>query len=207
MAWKALVERQSGHKIKRVRSDNGGEYIAGVLAKHLSTEGIIHEFTIPHCPQQNGAAEPLNKILLHKCRALLHSAGCAHSFGGEALVCAKYLRNLSPSSSLTVTPIEKWTGSQPSVAHLRVWGSLCHVLVKGHRLGKLEKRSWEGYLMGYDQHGRCYRIWNPVTQRIVLSRGVVFDEGILYHDHALLRSKKGTTGDLPSDFVPLPEED
>ncbi|GKG13273.1 pol polyprotein, partial [Tanacetum coccineum] len=50
------VENQLGKKIKVVRSDRGGEYVAP-FAELCAKHGIRHEFTAPYSPQQNGIAE------------------------------------------------------------------------------------------------------------------------------------------------------
>ena len=62
--WKAMVEKSSGRKIKIFRSDNGGEYTSSEFAQYLTQEGIKQELTTPHTPQQNGAAERLNRTLI-----------------------------------------------------------------------------------------------------------------------------------------------
>ena len=59
--WKAMVELQSGKKIKCLRSDNGGEYLSHQLTDFIHDAGIVHQTTIPATPQQNGAAERLNE--------------------------------------------------------------------------------------------------------------------------------------------------
>jgi len=55
--WKARVEKLSGKQIKTLRSDNGGEYTSTEFTSYLTKEGIKHELTMPHTPQQNGVAE------------------------------------------------------------------------------------------------------------------------------------------------------
>ena len=55
--FKALVENQSGQKIKTLRSDNGGEYISNIFKNFCITVGIKREFFVPYNPQQNGIAE------------------------------------------------------------------------------------------------------------------------------------------------------
>ena len=55
--WKNMEEKQSGKKLKKLRSDNGGEYISSEFTKYLETEGIHHNLTIPKTPEQNGVAE------------------------------------------------------------------------------------------------------------------------------------------------------
>ena len=49
--FKALVENQSGQKIKILRSDNGGEYISEIFKYFCITIGIKREFSIPYNPQ------------------------------------------------------------------------------------------------------------------------------------------------------------
>eukprot|EP00253_Pinus_taeda_P018306 PITA_18306 len=49
--FKALVEKESGKKVKALRSDNGGEFISGEFKDFCSAEGIRREFIAPHNPQ------------------------------------------------------------------------------------------------------------------------------------------------------------
>ena len=45
--WKALVETSSGHKLKLLRTDNGGEYCYKEFEKYCKREGVRHELTVP----------------------------------------------------------------------------------------------------------------------------------------------------------------
>jgi len=58
--YKAKVENQLEKKIKRVRSDRGGEYFSYEFDLSCSKNGIIHERTSPYSPQSNGVAERKN---------------------------------------------------------------------------------------------------------------------------------------------------
>ena len=51
-----LVENQSENRgrVKVLRSDNGGEYTSNNFIKFCAEKGIMHEFTSPYCPEQNG---------------------------------------------------------------------------------------------------------------------------------------------------------
>lgn len=64
--FKAMVERQSGLKIKCLRSDNGGEFVSYRFSGFLSKEGIVHQTTVPYSAQQNGVSERLNRTLIEK---------------------------------------------------------------------------------------------------------------------------------------------
>jgi transposase InsO family protein len=59
----ALVERQSGLKVKALCSDYEGENSAGQFQLHLRSEGISSQFSVAYTPQQNGAAERLNRTV------------------------------------------------------------------------------------------------------------------------------------------------
>ena len=55
LSYKAEVENQLDRKIKKIRSDRGGEYIP--LNDYCEKEGIIHEVTPPYSPESNGVVE------------------------------------------------------------------------------------------------------------------------------------------------------
>ena len=48
--YKQLVENQTSRTIKKVRSDNGGEYISQEWEKFFNKNGIIHQKTVPYTP-------------------------------------------------------------------------------------------------------------------------------------------------------------
>ena len=61
--WVAIVERESGHKSGRFRTDNGGEFTKQSLKDWLKLRGVRQEFTPPRTPQAkpqrcSGAPEP-----------------------------------------------------------------------------------------------------------------------------------------------------
>jgi len=60
--FKALVESQTGKKIKLLRFDNGGEYISNEFIEFCGKEGIKEETTVPYYPNQNGVAKRKNRL-------------------------------------------------------------------------------------------------------------------------------------------------
>ncbi|PSC67067.1 Retrovirus-related Pol poly from transposon TNT 1-94, partial [Micractinium conductrix] len=58
-----MLQRQAGLPVKRVRSDNGGEFCNSTLSEFYTSQGVLHETTNPYSPQQNGKAERLNRTL------------------------------------------------------------------------------------------------------------------------------------------------
>ncbi|GKD42326.1 putative RNA-directed DNA polymerase [Tanacetum coccineum] len=68
-----LVERQTGKKLKCIRSDNEGEYI-GPFDAYCREHGIQHQKTSPKTPQLNGLAKRMNRTLVGRGRCLLSHA-------------------------------------------------------------------------------------------------------------------------------------
>ncbi|GJR99212.1 retrovirus-related pol polyprotein from transposon TNT 1-94 [Tanacetum coccineum] len=116
--YKTEVENQLGKKIKVVRSDRGGEYVAP-FAELCAKHGIRHEFTAPYSPQQNGIAERKNRTLKEMVTAMLISSGMSQDMWGEAILTATYLLNKIPHKEKEETLYELWMGRKPSYQYLR----------------------------------------------------------------------------------------
>nr|AAP53009.2 retrotransposon protein, putative, Ty1-copia subclass [Oryza sativa Japonica Group] len=61
--YKAEVENQLDRKIKRLRSDRGGEFFSNEFDLFCEEHGIIHERTSLYSPESNGIAERKNRTL------------------------------------------------------------------------------------------------------------------------------------------------
>ena len=81
--WKTMVENVSGRKVKTLRTDNGGEYTSREFELYLTREGIHHETTIPHTPEQNGVAERQNRTLIQGVRTMLFDSKLPQRFWAE----------------------------------------------------------------------------------------------------------------------------
>ena len=69
--WKSFVEKSSGYQVKKLRTDNGGEYTSTEFENFLKMEGIEHQYTIPKTPEQNGVSERMNRTLVETIRSML----------------------------------------------------------------------------------------------------------------------------------------
>ena len=141
--WKALVEKSTGHALKCLRTDHGGEYTSLEFKTYLAKEGIRHERTVP---EQNGTAERMNRTLVESVRSMLADSKLPHRFWAEALSTAVYLQNRSPTKVLQgITPIEAWTGKKPDVSSLRIFGCAAYAHVPKDERQKLDSKvfSWD----------------------------------------------------------------
>jgi len=107
--FKALVERQTGRKIKCLQSDNGREFCNEDFDKFLKEEGITRRLTTPYTPQSNGIAERKNRTLMEMARCMMMQSKLPISFWAEAVATANYIRNRCITNVLKgKTPFEAW---------------------------------------------------------------------------------------------------
>ena len=76
-----MVERSLGHKVKVLRTDNGGEYTSTEFKQYLKGEGIPHELTIPKTAEQNKVTERMNRTLMKTVQSMLLGAKVPQKFG------------------------------------------------------------------------------------------------------------------------------
>lgn len=68
------MENQTGMKVKRLRSDNGREFVNSKMDQICKQNGIVHETTVPYTPQQNGVSERMNRTLIERARCMLQDS-------------------------------------------------------------------------------------------------------------------------------------
>ena len=175
--WKALVENESGKKLKVLRTDGGGEYTSTEFQDFLDSAGIRHEQTVPKTPEQNGVAERMNRTLVESVRSMLADAHLPHEFWAEAVSTAVYLRNRSPTKAVSgKTPYEAWMAKRPSVSHLRVFGCKAYAHVPKDERGKLDHKAKPCVLVGYGAETKGYRLYDINKRKVLFSRDVSFNE-------------------------------
>uniref|UniRef100_I1R0C7 Integrase catalytic domain-containing protein n=1 Tax=Oryza glaberrima TaxID=4538 RepID=I1R0C7_ORYGL len=81
--YKAEVENQLDRKIKRLRSDRGGEFFSNEFDLFCEEHCIIHERTPPYSPESNGIAERKNRTLTDLVNAILDTAGLPKAWWGR----------------------------------------------------------------------------------------------------------------------------
>src|SRR5947207_4662655 len=176
-----MVENQTEKKVKKLRTDNGMEFCSNQFNSYCKSEGIVRHYTIPYTPQQNGVAERMNRTIISKARCMLSNAGLDRQFWAEAASTACYLINRSPSIAIDKkTPIEVWSGSPADYSQLRVFGCTAYAHVDN---GKLEPRAIKCIFLGYKSGVKGYKLWNPQTKKVVISRNIIFNESAMLHDN------------------------
>lgn len=109
----------------------------------------LFERSAPYTPEQNGAAERLNRVLIEKVRAMLLDSGLPMKYWAEAVVAANFQRNRTPIQSLGKTPYEVFYGKKPDVSNMRVFGCAAYVQVPKDKRSKLQPMAEKGVFIGY----------------------------------------------------------
>ncbi|KAI5333630.1 hypothetical protein L3X38_023762 [Prunus dulcis] len=180
--FKSMVELQSGFKVQCVRSDKGGEFTSCEFNKLCEEAGIQRQFSMAYTPQQNGVVERKNRTVVEMAKAMLQEKDLPYYLWAEAVHTALYILNRCPTKALKhKTPFEAYSTRKPGVAHFKVFGSVCFVHKSAEGRQKLDAKSTKGVFVGYATCEKGYRVFDPVTRKLLLSRDVIFDEGAIWN--------------------------
>ncbi|KAL4335590.1 hypothetical protein GQ457_07G002370 [Hibiscus cannabinus] len=175
--FKNSAEKQSEKLVKALRTDRGGGFTSKDFWMFCEENGIHRELTSPYTPEQNGVAECKNRIVVEMARSMLQEKGLPNHFWGEAVATAVYILNISPTRAVpNQTPYEVWTGRRPRVSHLRIFGCVAYTLINTPIRSKLDNKALKCVFVGYCNNSKAYRLFNPVSGKIVISRNVIFNE-------------------------------
>ncbi|XP_075074865.1 uncharacterized protein LOC142162416 [Nicotiana tabacum] len=175
----SMVKVHFQSHVKAFRSDNAFELGgSSECQQFFSANGILHQTSIPHTPQQNGVVERKHKFLLEVFRALLFQSNLLLKYWGDCVLTTTYLINRLPSTILhNSSPFEKFHGHSPSLSHLRCFECLCHASSPIHSRDKFQSRFIFAVFIGYPCGKNGYKLLNLQNHSIFYSRDVIF------HDH------------------------
>eukprot|EP00253_Pinus_taeda_P008132 PITA_08132 len=168
--WKALVEIETGKKLKCLRSDNGGEYCSKEFDRYCSEYGIRREKTVPRTPQENGVSERMNRTIMEHARCMRLHAGLPLQFWADVVDIIVYLINRGPSSSLDGVVLEEaWTGKKVNYSFLKPFGCEAFVHINKENRTKLEAKSKKCTFIGYGVNDFGYHLYDYENHKIIRS--------------------------------------
>ena len=88
---KSFMERETGRKIKCMRSDGGKEYFSSQFNSYLQQMGIRREFSCRYTSEKNGVAERKNRSIVEAARAMLEEKSLPKFYWAEAVRTAVYI--------------------------------------------------------------------------------------------------------------------
>ncbi|CAM9887516.1 unnamed protein product, partial [Chrysoparadoxa australica] len=173
-----------GEPVKYLRADNAGEHqgrLQAVCRKH----GVQLEYTASNTPQQNGVVERAIATVRRNAVAMLEASEFTADEKGklwaECINTATYLVNVGPCASNS-DHSSRWRsfhGERPKILqYLRKFGGVGFVTDRQRIKSKMGRKAHRCFMVGYakDHAADTYRMYNPSTRRVILSRDIRWDE-------------------------------
>jgi transposase InsO family protein len=162
-------------KIKKIRSNNGKEFVNTNIKEYYDEVGIKHEVTATYTPQQNGVVERKNRTLITLARTMLDEYNTPQDLWTEAINTACYASNhLFLQKFLSKTPYELLNGKKLDVSFFQMFGCKCYIYKNRQYLEKFQRRDI-GFLVGYSSKSKAYQVFNHTIGLIEETYDVKFD--------------------------------
>ena len=108
-------------------------------------------------------------------RSILLEKQVLKNFWPEAENWTMHVVNKSPTVVVkNMTPDEAWSGVKPNV-DFRGFAHIGHVHVSDGKRKKLDNKSFWCVLLRMSEESKAYRLYDPVSKKIVVSRDVIFE--------------------------------
>ena len=182
LAFIKELEQENGIKVASIQLDNSGENRALKAACNQEGLGIKFEFTAPNTPEQNGQVERKFATLYGPMRVMMSAMPKqgTNTLWTEAADTATDLDNLIVRQGETKNSYQKFYGDKKrcfaTMDNLKTFGEEVIVADRTKIKAKLRDRGkkclWPG--CAKNQSMDIYRIYNPKTRSIILSRDVTF---------------------------------
>ncbi|GJW48613.1 retrovirus-related pol polyprotein from transposon TNT 1-94, partial [Tanacetum coccineum] len=193
-----MIQVRLKETVRRIRTDNGTEFVNQTLREYYEKVGISHETSVARSPQQNGVVERRNRTLIEAARTMLIYAKAPLFLWAEAVATACYTQNRSMIRRRHgKTPYELLHDKPPDLSYLHVFGALCYPTNDSENLGKLQPKADIGIFIGYAPTKKAFRIYNRRTRRIIETIHVDFDE------LTTMASEHSSSGPALHDMTPI----
>jgi hypothetical protein len=123
------VEKQFAAKIKKPKTDNGGEYVNKEMIAFLIIKSIIHDISPPYADKNNGLPKHMNRTIVTMVRLMTldYTDMMPQALWVQAYSTAVHIKNCLLHSAFKV---KKWLyeiifGDKPSIKHLYLFRAKC----------------------------------------------------------------------------------
>ncbi|CAL2228324.1 unnamed protein product [Prunus armeniaca] len=110
-------------------------------------------------------------------RSMLKAKGLPNVFWAEAIHTSVFILNRSPTKSIKdMSPFEAWHGFKPKVDFFKIFGCIAYAHVPSQKREKFEENGEKYIFVSYSDKSKAYRLIDPRTNKLVISRDVIFYE-------------------------------
>nr|GEW58023.1 putative ribonuclease H-like domain-containing protein [Tanacetum cinerariifolium] len=183
--------------VRRIRTDNGTEFVNQTLREYYEEVGISHETLVARSPQKNSVVERRNRTLIEAARTKLIYAQALLFLWAEAVATVCYTQNRSIMRLRhRKTSYKLLHNKLHDLLFLHVFGALFYPTNDSENLRKLQPKADIGIFIGYAQTKKAFRIYNKRTRRIVETIHVDFDE------LKIMASEQSISGPVLNEMTP-----
>ncbi|CAB0037528.1 unnamed protein product [Trichogramma brassicae] len=203
-SFERAVNNKFGRTMRALRCDQGREYCNNEMKKTMDKYGIKLETTAPYTPEKNGQAERVNRTIVEMARSMMLQAKAPGFLWAEAVNTAAHIVNrLSTRARSNTTPFEAWWGKKPDMSNMRIFGALAYSHIPKQFRKKFDPKAKRTWMVGYNGDSRNYRLYDPSSRKIIISRNVTFNEENLIGTS----EEKEKTPTVPLPIFPSSESD
>jgi hypothetical protein len=177
LTYKALVEKQFGYQLQRLKNYNGDECVKNKFTTYNIVQSIHMQHNIPYTPQQNDVAERNNQTLKKMENCMIQSKGLGLQFWVEAINCANCIVNCTPIKAFkNVTSEEAWAKIKLDLSHFHVFGSKAGAHIPDEMTKEIQPKNDKCIFIGYSKDAKGYRLLQPYdSNEIIIRRDVHSD--------------------------------
>ncbi|MBW0471448.1 hypothetical protein O181_011163 [Austropuccinia psidii MF-1] len=171
MHWVTQFKNLTPHSIKRVRTDNTGEFMMNSLKHFFNQQGIVHKTIVPYEHHQAGKIERTNRTIAEAARSMIFDSGLQPIIWPYAFRHACWVFNRVVHASQNMTPYELMTERKPNLALLRVFGCKAYVHHINHRKNLTPKSRHASAI--FDESTATHHSLNAIEVQSVLDPTMV----------------------------------
>ena len=215
-----VIMQEGNNKTKKVRTDQGGEYMNYDMGLLMKEANAVHETSASGVSQQNGRAEKAIQDIMGKVRVGLQSLSRGMDLWAEAAKHAAHNLNRMPcyANPDMASPFFMRYGRHPDYRKLQPFGQACTAFFPKKKKKvpgkKLAIRAMPGFLVGYDnQDGtKAYRVLIEQTRTIMITPHCTFFSriatgGVMPNVHLMQDAEDGRAPDITEPVtVKRPDE-
>jgi transposase InsO family protein len=174
-----MLKDNSGKRLKRIHTDNSGEYISNELKDFVLTSRVIHELTPPYSPESNCIAERFNQTINTIACSMIIAVADLPCLWAEAVNMAAYLKTRLPHKHLpsSTMPFERFYRKKPIISHLKPFGSKCSVHIREEERSSRSKHLPPARVainVGYTSSPKVYRVFTLEDEYVFMARDLTF---------------------------------
>ena len=110
-------------------------------------------------------------------RSMLKGKHLPNDYWAEAVHSAAYILNrCSIKAVMNRVSEEAWSGTQQRVTHMQVFGCVTYAHIPDQLRKKLDSKEEKCIFIRYSEESKAYRLYNPSTKKLIVSRDVQFIE-------------------------------